>query len=67
MRAIDTGVLARLSVRDHAKQAAVDRFQESPKLGFLDCLIVQSAVKAGHTPLGTFDRALGKTEAAELL
>ncbi|HEX4953702.1 MAG TPA: type II toxin-antitoxin system VapC family toxin [Thermoanaerobaculia bacterium] len=40
--------------------AAVARFQEKPALGFSDSLILELARKAGHLPLGTFDRELGK-------
>jgi predicted nucleic-acid-binding protein len=32
---------------------------------FTDCLILQIARKAGHLPLGTFDRALSKVDGAE--
>lgn len=42
--------------------AALVDFRKRPKLGFSDCLIVASARKAGHTPLGTFDRELGRLE-----
>jgi len=31
-----------------------------PALGFSDCLILEVARKAGHPPLGTFDRARGR-------
>jgi predicted nucleic-acid-binding protein len=40
--------------------AALDLFRERPRLGFSDCLIFESARKAGHGPLGTFDRALAR-------
>jgi predicted nucleic-acid-binding protein len=40
--------------------AALDHFRKHPKLGFSDCLILEVARKAGHLPLGTFDRNLGK-------
>jgi len=40
--------------------AAVATFRRRPKLGFSDCLIVESARSAGHIPIGTFDRELGK-------
>jgi len=40
--------------------AALDRFRERPKLGFSDCLILEVARRAGHLPLGTFDRDLAK-------
>jgi predicted nucleic-acid-binding protein len=35
---------------------AVARLAQRPVLGFSDCLIVEIARKAGHLPLGTFDR-----------
>jgi predicted nucleic-acid-binding protein len=43
-------------------QAALDLFRSRPALGFSDCLLLHLARKAGHLPLGTFDRALGKVE-----
>lgn len=42
--------------------AALDRFRERPKLGFSDCLILEVARRAGHLPLGTFDRELAKVQ-----
>jgi predicted nucleic-acid-binding protein len=42
--------------------AAVAQFRKRPALGFSDCLIVEVARKAGHTPVGTFDRELGRLE-----
>jgi predicted nucleic-acid-binding protein len=47
--------------------AAVAQFRKQPKVGFSDCLMVEVARKAGHTPLGTFDRDLGKIDGAERL
>lgn len=44
--------------------AAVMQFRRSPKIGFSDCLMLEIARKAGHLPLGTFDRDLGKLEGA---
>ncbi len=38
--------------------AALDLFRSRPALGFSDCLMLQLARRAGHLPLGTFDRAL---------
>jgi predicted nucleic-acid-binding protein len=38
--------------------AAVEQFRRRPAVGFSDCLMVEIATKAGHGPLGTFDRAL---------
>ena len=47
--------------------AALDLFRAKPSLGFSDCLMLQLARKAGHLPLGTFDRNLGKVEGAQKL
>ncbi len=43
-----------------AVAAAVEDFRDRPALGFSDCLVLAIARKAGHLPLGTFDRNLGK-------
>lgn len=40
--------------------AALDHFRAKPTLGFSDCLVLEIARKAGHVPLGTFDKALAK-------
>jgi predicted nucleic-acid-binding protein len=45
--------------------AALAHFRKKPTLGFSDCLLVEIARKAGHLPLGTFDRDLGKVDGAE--
>ena len=47
--------------------AALAHFRRKPALGFSDCLVLEIAHKAGHTPLGTFDRALGKLANALML
>jgi len=47
--------------------AANERFREAPMLAFSDCLVLEVALKAGHRPLGTFDRHLGKSEGAQRL
>ena len=47
--------------------AALENFAGNPSLGFSDRLVVQIARKAGHLPLGTFDRALSKLEGVERL
>ncbi|GAB1389585.1 MAG: hypothetical protein AMXMBFR78_13130 [Rubrivivax sp.] len=38
--------------------AALAHFKRRPALGFSDCLILEVARKAGHVPLGSFDKAL---------
>jgi predicted nucleic-acid-binding protein len=47
--------------------AALALFRKRPALGFADCLILETARKAGHLPLGTFDRELGKIDGARRL
>ena len=46
---------------------ALKIFRGRPALGFSDCLLLELARKAGHLPLGTFDRNLGKLDGAERL
>lgn len=48
-------------------EAALDQFRRRPALGFSDCLVVEIARKAGHVPLGTFDKALAKLDDVEKL
>jgi len=47
--------------------AALDQFRKRPVLGFSDCLVLEIARKAGHLPLGTFDRNLAKLDGVQLL
>lgn len=57
-----------LSLQDaEVVSAALDHFRAAPSPGFSDCLILEVARKAGHLPLGTFDRRLGKVEGTERL
>jgi predicted nucleic-acid-binding protein len=57
-----------LTLQDsEAVDGAVQRFRKQPSLGFTDCLILEVARKAGHLPLGTFDRTLGKQDGAAKL
>lgn len=44
---------------------ALALFQANSRLGFSDCLILESARKAGCLPLGTFDRNLAKAPGAQ--
>ncbi len=46
---------------------ALELFRVKPALGFFDCLILHLARKAGHLPLGTFDRNLSKVDGAQRL
>ncbi|MGD0296705.1 MAG: type II toxin-antitoxin system VapC family toxin [Bryobacteraceae bacterium] len=43
-----------------AVASALELFRSRPSLGFSDCLMLHVARKAGHLPLGTFDRNLGR-------
>jgi predicted nucleic-acid-binding protein len=72
-RAIATAVEMLLNHRDLTLEgsevvaSAVEVFRKRPALGFSDCLMLEAARKAGHLPLGTFDRGLGRLEGAETL
>lgn len=46
---------------------ALDQYRRRPALGFSDCLILATARKAGHLPLGTFDKALATLDGATRL
>ena len=48
-------------------EAALSAFRGKPSLGFTDCLVLAIARKAGHLPLGTFDRRLSMLEGTELV
>jgi predicted nucleic-acid-binding protein len=50
-----------------AVAAAAQVFRQRPSLGFSDCLVLELARRAGHFPLGTFDRTLGRLEGAKRL
>jgi predicted nucleic-acid-binding protein len=45
--------------------SALEQFRKRPALDFSDCLVLESARRAGHLPLGTFDRDLAKLDGAE--
>ncbi len=47
--------------------SALDNFRARPAGGFSDCLILAIAHRAGHLPLGTVDKDLGKLEGAQRL
>jgi len=58
---------AELSVQDaDVVTAAVRRFRAKPAASFSDCLVLEIARKAGHLPLGTFDKVLSKMDGAVL-
>lgn len=46
---------------------ALELFRARPTLGFSDCLVLEIARKAGHLPLGTFDRRLSRLDGTQRL
>lgn len=57
-----------LTIQDsEAVMAAVARFKRRPAVGFTDCLVVEVAKKAGHLPVGTFDRDFAQFDDVEKL
>jgi len=71
--AIATAVEMLLNHKDLTLEAsevvasALESLRRRPALGFSDCLMLEVARKAGHLPLGTFDRNLARLEGAERL
>lgn len=58
----------RLAIHDpDAVTRALAEFRARPALGFSDCLVLEIARKAGHLPLGTFDRGLAKLNGVQRL
>lgn len=58
----------RLTIQDaDVVRVALAQVRRKPAVGFSDCLILEIARKAGHLPLGTFDRQLGTLTDAERL
>ena len=56
---------AHLTIQDsEVVAAALAHYRDRPKVGFSDCLILEIAKKAGHVPVGTFDREMAKLEGA---
>ena len=55
----------RLVLQDgNVVEAALSAFQQRPSAGFSDCLIIEIARKAGHQPVGTFDRSMSRLDGA---
>ena len=71
--AIATAVDMLLNHRDLTIQdaesiaAALDQYRVRPAVTFSDCLVLEVARKAGHLPLGTFDRDLAKLDGTQRL
>ena len=57
-----------LTLQDNdAVARALAHYRARPTLGFSDCLVLEIARKAGHPPLGTFDRNLAKIDGTQRL
>jgi predicted nucleic-acid-binding protein len=71
--AVATAVEMLLNHRDLTLQdsevvaAALEQYRARPSVGFSDCLVLEVARKAGHLPLGTFDRDLAKLDGGQRL
>lgn len=58
----------RLTIQDaEVVAAALEHYRGNPRLSFSDCLVLEIARKAGHLPVGTFDRQFGKLAGAQKL
>lgn len=57
-----------LTIQDaEVAAAALEHFRGNSRMAFSDCLVLEIARKAGHLPVGTFDRQLAKLEGAQKL
>lgn len=53
----------RLTLQDEdVVRKAHSMFESGRSIGFSDCLIVEAARKAGHVPVGTFDRKMARLD-----
>ena len=56
----------RLTLQDEdVIRGAHSTFERSRSACFTDCLIVEAARKAGHLPVGTFDRAMSRIDGGQ--
>ena len=46
---------------------ALEHYRHNPRLSFSDCLVLEIARKAGHLPIGTFDRQLARLSGTQRL
>ena len=57
-----------LTIQDgEVVELAVEQFRSRGGINFSDCLVLEIASKAGHTPLATFDRVFAKLEGVQRL
>ena len=50
---------------EDAIRGAHAAFERDQSAGFSDCLIVETARKAGHLPVGTFDKEMSRIDGAQ--
>ena len=56
----------RLTIQDaEVARAALEAFRSRPSVRYSDCLMLESARKARHVPVGTFDSRLGRLDGAQ--
>jgi predicted nucleic-acid-binding protein len=59
---------AHLTLQDaESVSAALQVFRNRPALGFSDCLVLEVSRKAGHLPVGTFDKDFSRLVDVERL
>ena len=46
-------------------RSAHSAFERNRSVDFTDCLVVEAARKAGHLPVGTFDKAMSRIEGGQ--
>ena len=58
----------RLTLQDEdVIRGAWSAFEQDRSAGFTDCLIIEAARKAGHLPVGTFDKAMSRIDGGHRL
>ncbi|MXY23914.1 MAG: type II toxin-antitoxin system VapC family toxin [Acidobacteria bacterium] len=58
----------RLTLQDEdVVRRAHSMFERERSIGFSDCLVVEAARKAGHVPVGTFDRKMARLDGTHRL
>ena len=58
----------RLTLQDEdVVRRAHSMFERERSIGFSDCLVVEAARKAGHVPIGTFDRKMARLDGTHRL
>jgi predicted nucleic-acid-binding protein len=55
-----------LTIQDaEVVEQALVHYRSRPSLAFFDCMVLEIARKAGHLPIGTFDRTLAKLDGVQ--